>query len=71
MTRARELLEFSRSTVDAIEATVGHDDASGLTRKEQKAYQLLNGGRWRKVVIRQISDVGQVPIVGANLASST
>jgi transcriptional regulator GlxA family with amidase domain len=45
MTRARELLEFSRSTVDEIAATVGHDDASGLIRKEQKVVErpLLGG----------------------------
>jgi AraC-like DNA-binding protein len=36
MTRARELLEFSRSTVDEIAATIGHDDASGLIRKERR-----------------------------------
>jgi len=41
MTRARELLEFSRSTVDEIAATVGHDDASGLISKEQKVVERL------------------------------
>jgi AraC-like DNA-binding protein len=30
MTRARELLEFSRSTVDEIAATVGHGRCQGL-----------------------------------------
>jgi len=39
--RARELLEFSRSTVDEIAATVGHDDASGLISKEQKVVERL------------------------------
>jgi transcriptional regulator GlxA family with amidase domain len=32
MTRARELLEFSRSTVDEIAANVGHDDTRGSRR---------------------------------------
>ena len=39
--RAPELLEFSRSTVDEIAATVGHDDASGLISKEQKVVERL------------------------------
>jgi transcriptional regulator GlxA family with amidase domain len=32
MTRARELLEFSRSSVDEIASSVGYDDASGFRR---------------------------------------
>jgi transcriptional regulator GlxA family with amidase domain len=32
MTRAREMLEFSRSTIDAIASSVGYDDASGFRR---------------------------------------
>jgi hypothetical protein len=47
--RARELLEFSRSTIDEIAATVGHDDASGLISKEQKVVErllLAQSGRW-------------------------
>jgi transcriptional regulator GlxA family with amidase domain len=32
MTRARELLEFSRSSVEAIAASVGYDDARGFRR---------------------------------------
>lgn len=36
MTRARELLEFSRLTVDKIAATVGHDDARGFRRAFHK-----------------------------------
>jgi transcriptional regulator GlxA family with amidase domain len=35
MTPARELLEFSRSTVDEIAATVGHDDVRGFRRFPQ------------------------------------
>ncbi|MET0220655.1 MAG: helix-turn-helix domain-containing protein [Tardiphaga sp.] len=32
MTRARELLEFSRSTVDEVASSVGYDDARGFRR---------------------------------------
>jgi transcriptional regulator GlxA family with amidase domain len=36
MTRARELLEFSRATVDAIALSVGYDDAGGFRRVFRK-----------------------------------
>ncbi len=36
MTRAREMLEFSRSSVDAIASTVGYDDAGGFRRVFRK-----------------------------------
>jgi hypothetical protein len=74
--RARELLEFSRSTVDKIAATVGHDDASGLISKEQKVVERLllaqsgrshNGrlwkGRfWRKADSSKVSSTVDRPV---------
>jgi transcriptional regulator GlxA family with amidase domain len=36
MTRAREMLEFSRTSVDEIASSVGHDDAGGFRRVFRK-----------------------------------
>jgi transcriptional regulator GlxA family with amidase domain len=61
MTRARELLEFSRSNVDEIAATVGHDDASGLIRKEQKVVE-------RPLLARK-ADVGEAAVLSPWIGS--
>ncbi len=61
MTRAREMLELSRATVDEIASSVGYDDVGGFRRAFGKIVGLSPSDYRRRFSrLRQVGDESEV-----------